>query len=118
MPKTIRQLAIALAIIAVPAAAGGDEPNGAELFTVCEVCHGERAQGNEDFGSPRLAGQHDWYLTTQLVHFRDGLRGTHEDDDNGQVMAPMAADLDYGDIADVVAYIMTLDPHAEITDED
>lgn len=90
---------------------------GAELFTVCEVCHGESGEGNEDFGSPKLAGQHDWYLVTQLTNFRDGLRGAQEDDENGQVMAPQAASLDDQDIEDVVAYIMTLDANPEITDE-
>lgn len=91
---------------------------GAELFTVCEVCHGEFGQGNEDFGSPKLAGQQDWYLITQLTNFRDGLRGVHEDDENGQIMAPQAASLSDEQIEEVVAYIMTLDPNAELPDDD
>ena len=56
---------------------------GAELYADCEVCHGEYAQGDEDFGAPKLSGQHGWYLITQLTNFRDSLRGIHADNDNG-----------------------------------
>ncbi len=94
-----------------PAWADADAKRGADVFQICVVCHGEQAQGNEGFGSPKLAGQHDWYLATQLENFRAGIRGTHEDDDNGQVMQPMAAALTDQQIEDVIAYIMTLDPN-------
>lgn len=91
--------------------AAGDPDKGKQVFEVCVVCHGEQAEGNEDIGAPKLAGQHAWYLITQLENFRAGIRGTHEDDDNGQVMQPMAVPLSDEDIANVVAYIGTLDPN-------
>jgi cytochrome c553 len=90
---------------------------GAEIFdAVCVMCHGEQAQGGEDFEAPKLAGQYDWYLELQLKNFRKGIRGTHEDDENGHVMRPMALGLSDDDITNVVSYIMTLD--AIYLDED
>lgn len=83
--------------------------DGAELYQVCAVCHGDKAQGNEAFGAPRLAGQHGWYLDTQLRNFRAGVRGKHPDDDNGQVMQPMAAALSDEDIEMLVEYIGTFE---------
>ncbi len=83
---------------------------GAEVFeSTCEVCHGEQAEGNEDMGAPKLAGQHRWYLQRQLENFRAGYRGTHEDDEFGPVMQPMAAMLSDVDIESVLNYIETLD---------
>jgi cytochrome c553 len=81
---------------------------GAENFEICTTCHGDRAEGNEDFGAPKLAGQHDWYLITALTNFRDEIRGAHDEDDNGQVMAAMATDLDDEDIQAVVDFITSL----------
>lgn len=82
---------------------------GAEVFDDCSICHGDEAEGGEDFGAPKLAGQLDWYLIRQLQNFRAGARGNAEGDDFGPVMQPMAVDLEDQDIEDVVAYIMTLD---------
>lgn len=82
---------------------------GAEVFDDCSICHGDEAEGGEDFGAPKLAGQLDWYLVRQLQNFRAGARGNAEGDDFGPVMQPMAVDLEDQDIEDVVAYIMTLD---------
>ncbi len=96
----------------------GDPSKGKQVFEVCTVCHGAHAEGNEDLGAPRLAGQHSWYLVTQLQNFRAGIRGTHDDDDNGQVMQPMAAPLSDADIDNVVAYIATLDPNYKPPEED
>jgi cytochrome c oxidase subunit 2 len=101
-----------LLLVAFSALADGNIENGAEVFEgVCTMCCGEQAQGGEDFEAPKLAGQHDWYLIAQLENFRSGIRGTHVGDDNGHVMRPMALALKEGDVEDVVAYIMTLDPN-------
>lgn len=90
---------------------------GAELYQVCAACHGDRAQGNEAFGAPRLAGQHGWYLDTQLRNFRAGVRGKHPDDENGHVMQPMAAALSDKDIEMLVEHIGTFEA-APSDDED
>lgn len=81
---------------------------GAVIFENCMACHGEQGMGDEDNEAPRLAGQHAWYLVTQLENFRAGVRGAHEDDDNGQMMQAMAAGLSDEDIEAVVAYIASL----------
>ena len=83
--------------------------HGEEVFDDCSICQGENAEGGEDYGAPKLAGHLDWYLIRQLKNFRAGIRGTHDDDEFGPVMQPMAAELEDQEIEDVVAYIMTLD---------
>lgn len=57
-------------------------------------------------GAPSLSGQHGWYLICQLQNFRDGIRGVHDDDAYGQLMASMAKTLpDEQAVKDVSAYI-------------
>jgi cytochrome c oxidase subunit 2 len=56
-----------------------------------------------------LSGQDEWYLQRQLKYFKLGVRGTHDNDVFGKMMAPMAATLaDDKAIANVSAYIRTL----------
>ncbi len=82
---------------------------GAEVFDLCSGCHGDQAEGSEDLGAPKLAGQHGWYLSRQLNNFRAEIRGAHDDDEYGSIMQPMVADLEDQEIKDVVVYIGTLD---------
>ncbi|MGQ7814527.1 c-type cytochrome [Metapseudomonas furukawaii] len=63
---------------------------GRGLYSGCTSCHGAQAEGFDQLGAPRLAGQHDWYLKAQLLKFRSGQRGSHADDKLGQQMAAMA----------------------------
>ncbi len=112
MRTAVLSLSLSLAALS-PAATRADgrvDAGGVIFEDVCSMCHGDHAQGGEDFEAPKLTGQYGWYLETQLHHFRAGIRGTHEEDGNGQVMRPMALGLSDQDIEDVVAYIMTLDP--------
>ncbi len=90
---------------------------GEEVYDDCSICHGDYAEGGEDYGAPKLAGQLDWYLVRQIQNFRDEIRGTHKDDEFGPVMQPMAVDLDDQAIDDVVAYIMTLDASVDADQE-
>jgi len=108
---TLTLIPIGLAVAQDEAADAEALERGADVFSVCEGCHGEQAEGSEDLEAPKLAGQYDWYLITQLKNLRAGYRGTHEEDLNGQIMQAMAADLEDQEIVDVVAYIMTLDPN-------
>jgi cytochrome c oxidase subunit 2 len=64
---------------------------GRGLYSGCTSCHGAQAEGFDELGAPRLAGQHGWYLKAQLVKFRAGLRGAHADDSFGQQMRAMAS---------------------------
>jgi cytochrome c oxidase subunit II len=87
----------------------GDASAGKALFAACAACHGPQGEGNRAMNAPKLSGQGDWYLKRQLLHFKQGARGTHDKDVSGKVMAPMAATLaDAAAIDNVTAYIKTL----------
>ncbi len=87
----------------------GDAAAGKPLYAVCGACHGSQGEGNAALHAPKLSGQDDWYLKQQLKYYKQGIRGTHDKDVFGKMMAPMAATLvDDAAIANVVAYIKTL----------
>jgi cytochrome c oxidase subunit II len=87
----------------------GDPAAGQAMFAVCAGCHGAQGEGNAVVHAPKLSGQGDWYLKRQLMHYKQGARGTHDKDTYGKVMAPMAATLpDETAVDNVVAYIRTL----------
>ena len=100
-----------ISICAGPAAqAAGDVENGKVLYNICTACHGSDAEGMATLNAPANAGQDPWYLTRQMKNFRAGIRGAHPDDTFGAQMRPMAMMLaDEQDIADVVAYLTSLD---------
>lgn len=75
---------------------------------ICGACHGPGAEGNKELGSPKLIGIDDWYLERQLIHFKNGIRGSHPEDKSGAQMKQMASTLkDEQAIKDVVAYIQS-----------
>ena len=88
----------------------GDIAIGRDYYTnVCGSCHGPAAEGYETFNAPALAGVDDWYLLRQFENFKNGVRGTHEDDKYGKQMAMMAVALPDREIAEhVTAYIQSL----------
>lgn len=87
----------------------GDVEAGSKLYPICATCHGKQAEGLEQMGGPRLAGQNDWYLVAQIKKFKQGQRGYHNEDHGGRQMRPMVATLtDDKSINDVVAYINSL----------
>jgi cytochrome c oxidase subunit 2 len=87
----------------------GDAVAGKALYAACAACHGASGEGNVALNAPKLSGQGGWYLQRQLKQFKQGMRGTHEKDMFGKMMAPMAATLaDDAAIANVVAYIASL----------
>ena len=85
------------------------KPVSEPLYAPCASCHGSEGEGNQKLGAPRLAGQDGWYIERQLRNWRDGIRGTHNEDLYGMQMRPMAISLvdDYA-IKKVVNYIGTL----------
>ena len=92
------------------ATVAGDAERGEALYAVCVACHGDKGQGIEALAGPRLAGQNDWYMVSQIKKFKDGQRGYHDMDHGGRQMKPMVATLtDEQAIRDVVAYINNLD---------
>ena len=87
----------------------GSADNGKSLYAVCVSCHGADGSGNKALNAPRISGQMEWYVARQLVSFKSGLRGTHEEDIYGQQMRPMSMTLtNKQSIADVAAYVSTL----------
>ena len=111
-PQAVADLiAYITSLTAAPAAitVTGDAEAGKAAYAVCAACHGANAEGLEQMGGPRLAGQDDWYLVRQIANYKKGLRGYHPSDHLGRQMAPMVATLaDDAAIANVVAYINTL----------
>jgi cytochrome c oxidase subunit 2 len=87
----------------------GDIERGAKLYATCSVCHGEGGDGRWGTNAPRLAGMSDWYLERQLHYFKDGVRGSHDEDIYGDQMNLVSTVLIREEsIRDVVAYINTL----------
>ena len=103
MDKTTRTLlALLLGGIAL-APAWAAAPDGKQIATQglggapCLACHGDRGQGSDAAGFPRLAGMDAGYLASQLHAFKDGTR-------QNPVMAPQVQGLDDAAIAAVAAY--------------
>ncbi len=87
----------------------GDPALGAASYAVCAACHGAQGEGLLALNAPKLSGQDPRYLKRQLRNYKAGLRGIHEEDVNGRIMAPMAGTLVNDAIIDnVIAYIGTL----------
>lgn len=86
----------------------GDAETGQLAYGVCAACHGANGEGNEALHAPPLKGQHDWYLLAQLQKFRSGWRGTAQGDTWGATMRPNTLTMSDEDMANVVAYIRTL----------
>jgi len=87
---------------------GGDPARGEELYATCVACHGREGKGNEALGAPPLNHASDWYLLTQLKHFKARIRGGDPRDTQGAVMVNFAMLLpDEQAMKDVIAYIMT-----------
>lgn len=93
----------------IQARAPGDPGLGAASFAVCAACHGVNGEGNVALNAPKLSGQDPTYLKKQLQNYKQGIRGTHDDDVFGKQMRPMAATLINDSMIDnVLAYIGTL----------
>jgi cytochrome c oxidase subunit 2 len=87
----------------------GNVAAGQTAYVVCGACHGPQAQGNQTLNAPKLSSQAGWYLTRQLHHFKDGIRGANDQDIYARQMVPMAKTLvDDAAISNVVAYISSL----------
>lgn len=96
---------------AVPVATfEADTVRGKGLYdSTCGACHGPGAEGNVLLNAPSLRGIDDWYLARQYKNFRDGIRGTHEDDEYGQQMQRMGQVLKTEeDIRSVAAWLLSL----------
>lgn len=93
-----------------------DLMRGEQLYALCGVCHGANGQGDQQRGAPAIAGLEAWYLETQLLNFRNGLRGYHAADAAALQMRPMARILrSDADVKAVVGYLASLPPVTQVT---
>ena len=91
-----------------------DTAAGKALYQSCVACHGQNGEGNEAIGAPKLNGLNDWYLATQLNHFRLNLRGSQSNDTYGQQMKAASVMLSSNvDAENLAAYIITLPNQSE-----
>ena len=84
----------------------------------CSPCHAPNGGGYQSEFSPKISGQEDWYLSRQLMNFRNDVRGDHEGERWSKQMAFHIKDFSPSQLQMFVDYIGTLeDTPAEITIE-
>jgi cytochrome c553 len=107
--QAVARYVASLAPQAPPLTITGDSVRGQTQYLVCMACHGPDGRGNQQLMAPPLVATNDWYLLTQLQHFKQGVRGADPTKDvAGAMMRPMANGLDAQMMQDVIAYIQTL----------
>lgn len=80
-----------------------------QVYSQCVACHGDEGQGNALLKSPAIAGLSAEYITRQLLHFSDGVRGSHEKDALGKQMLAISQSLNKNkDVPALAAYIESL----------
>jgi cytochrome c553 len=88
---------------------GGDAAMGEELYRErCMECHRYNGRGEPAFRSSPLIGLQDWYIVHQLQKFRNGLRGSHENDSEGAKMHRVSGPLSDQSLLDLAAHIAEL----------
>ena len=91
---------------------------GKELFNSCAACHGPEGKGNPHIKTPQIAGLHENYVFQQLKNFRNGYRGLHPDDYEGQKMHPMARYIrNTKDMESLAFYVASLTPEKKSMSE-
>ena len=78
-----------------------DAKKGMSLFSACIQCHGDKGLGNPKEEAPRISGQFDWYILSQLLAFKSGQR-------KNEKMMPYIKDLSEKDFSDLASYISSL----------
>lgn len=90
---------LCLLVLTMSSTMAADANKGKALYnSKCVQCHGENALGNVEKKAPKLAGQYDWYIETQLGNFKKKIR-------NNVDMDPIIADLTDADFKDISLYI-------------
>lgn len=111
--QEIADVSAYVASLSPPAVAdtvSGDAAQGKAGYATCVACHGANGEGNQALNSPKLAGQHDWYIVRQLQNYKSGVRGGDPKNVFDTQMRPMAMILTTDDaVNNVAAYINSLD---------
>lgn len=125
MRKSISMLAwlcgaVTMSVAGAVFASEGNAANGQAIFTggkgaaaPCMTCHGDKGQGNDAMGAPRLAGQGVEYIVKQLTDFANDKRTPAG---VGAVMPGFAKELSEQDRRDVAAYVNSIHDAPEISD--
>ncbi|WP_405241875.1 c-type cytochrome [Lentisalinibacter salinarum] len=107
------RLALLLSVSCLALVCRGEAPNPARApatgLTACITCHGVEGRGNARVNAPRIAGMDAWYIRRQLTAFRDGWRGTHDEDIVGWEMQAIARPLSGGAISAAATWFAGLD---------
>ncbi len=84
----------------------------------CSPCHAPNGEGYQSEFSPKISGQEDWYLSRQLLNYRNDLRGAHDSERWAKQMNFHIKDFSPTQLLSFVDYIQTLeDTPAEVTIE-
>ena len=78
-----------------------DVKNGEKLYATCIQCHGDKGLGVLEQKAPRIAGQHAWYIETQLNAFKARKRKNPK-------MYPFIKNLTDKDYKDLAAFVAQL----------
>jgi len=109
----LSRLALLLLAACLALASRAEEPTPPQAppasLAFCITCHGVEGRGNPRVDAPRIAGMEAWYLRRQLQAFRNGWRGTHDDDLVGWEMQAMVRELTAADISAAAAWFTGLD---------
>lgn len=81
-----------------------DAENGKKLYAKCTSCHGTDGMGKKSQKAPMLAGQHDWYLESQINAIKNKKRVSG----SSSKMYPFVKALTDNEIKDLATYIATL----------
>ena len=90
-----------ISLIAASTVYSQDANRGKGLYKTCVQCHGDRGQGNPKEEAPRISGQFDWYIVSQLMAFKSGSR-------KNEKMMPYIKSLTSNDFSDLASYISSL----------
>lgn len=97
----MRLFLLSILVLSMNNAIAADASAGKSLYAKCVSCHGQNGEGNAAQKAPRIAGQHDWYIYTQLVSFKNG-------DRKNPTMLPFIKNLSDKDYQDLAAYISSI----------
>ena len=75
----------------------------------CSPCHAPNGNGYPSEFSPKISGQEDWYLSRQLMNFRNDVRGNHDAERWAKQMAFHIKDFSPSQLQMFVDYVQTLE---------
>lgn len=101
-----------------PGAMGMGMGMGPLFVGACSPCHAPNGNGYQSEFSPKISGQEDWYMSRQLMNFRNDLRGDGDSEIWAKQMNFHIKDFGPTQLLSFVDYIQTLeDTPAEVTVE-